>query len=124
MAGKKIEAEFGTRSKEIQQLVAELTKRQSLLLEQRASLTFDQRKTEESAIYELNLRLQRQQREFSEDLQSRQTEASSSILEKANRVIERVASEEKLDILIQDVAWASEQINITDRVLKILADEN
>ena len=76
----------------------------------------------DSHINDLNLALQRRQREFKDDLQVWQAEANSAIIEKANAAVKRVAESENLDMVLQDVVWASKSIDITDQVLKILGD--
>ena len=63
------------------------------------------------------------QREFREDLNQRRNEELAAVVEKANRVIRQIASEEKLDIVIQDAVYANPRIDITDKVIKAL-DEN
>jgi outer membrane protein len=68
--------------------------------------------------------LQRGQREFREDLNLRRNEELSAVQERANRVIQQIAMDEKFDLIIQDpVIYASQRIDITDRVIKALADK-
>ena len=44
--------------------------------------------------------------------------------ERANKVILQIAADEKFDLMIQDpVIYASPRIDITDRVIKALADK-
>ena len=124
LAGKKLESEFAARNKEIQQLAADLANKKSFLMDKGITLSDGQRRVKEKELYELDLLLQRRQREFQEDVQIRQTELTSSILAKANEAIKQVAEREKLDMVIQDAAWASPSIDITSPVLKTLANEN
>jgi outer membrane protein len=68
--------------------------------------------------------LQRGQREFREDLNLRRNEELSAVQERANKVINQIAIDEKFDLIIQDpVIYASQRIDITDRVIKALADK-
>lgn len=123
LSGKKIEAEFSQRDKEIQRLAAELKTKQNSLAENGLALSDPQRRVKEAEINDLNLALQRRQREFKDDLQVWQAEANSAIIEKANAAVKRVAESENLDMVLQDVVWASKSIDITDQVLKILGDD-
>ena len=44
--------------------------------------------------------------------------------ERANKVIQQIAIDEKFDLIIQDpVIYASPRIDITERVIKALADK-
>ncbi len=68
--------------------------------------------------------LQRMQREFREDLNLRRNEELAGIQERANKVIQQIAEAEKFDLILQDpVVYASQRIDITDKVIKALADK-
>ena len=44
--------------------------------------------------------------------------------ERANKVIQQIAEDEKFDLILQDpVVFASQRIDITDKVIKALADK-
>jgi len=68
--------------------------------------------------------LQRAQREFCEDLNLRRNEELASVQERANKVIQQIAEAEKYDLIVQDpVVYASQRIDITEKVIKALADK-
>jgi len=68
--------------------------------------------------------LQRLQREFREDLNLRRNEELAAVQERANKVIQQIAETEKFDLILQDpVVYASPRIDITDKVIKALADK-
>ena len=68
--------------------------------------------------------LQRMQREFREDLNLRRNEELAGIQERANKVIQQIAESDKFDLILQDpVVYASQRIDITDKVIKALADK-
>jgi len=123
LAGKKIEGEFSTRQAELQRSVNELAEKQKYLVEKKGSLSENMQRSKESEIKDLSIALERRQREFREDLQARQIEATSGILEKANEAIQRLAEKENLDMVIQDAVSVSQSVDITDRVLKMMAEE-
>ena len=52
------------------------------------------------------------------------TRSSPGIQERANKVIQQIAESEKYDLILQDpVVYASQRIDITDKVIKALADK-
>ena len=64
--------------------------------------------------------LQRKRREFQEDLNQRKNEELASVVERANRVIKQIFDQEKYDVILQEVVFASTRIDITDKVIKAL----
>ncbi len=122
-AGKKMEAEFGLRNQELKRLAADLEARRAALAESGVTLSETQRRAKESEISELTLVLQRKQREYQEDLSLRQAEENSTIIEKANAVIKRIAETEHLDLILQEAVAVSKNIDITDLVLKMLSND-
>jgi len=70
----------------------------------------------------LNLDFQRMQREYREDLNLRRNQELGALFERANRVIRQIAEAEKYDIILQEAVYRNPKIDITDKVLKALAD--
>jgi outer membrane protein len=64
--------------------------------------------------------LQRKQREFTEDLNQRTFEERAKIAEKANAVLKQIAEQRKIDVIIQDPAYANPKVDVTDDVIKAL----
>ncbi|WP_141069803.1 OmpH family outer membrane protein, partial [Campylobacter coli] len=62
--------------------------------------------------------VQRMQREFNEDLIQRKNEERTAIAQKAFKLIEQVAEQEHLDVVLQESVWTSPRIDITDKILK------
>ena len=51
-------------------------------------------------------------------------EELASVQERANKVIQQIAEAEKFDLILQDpVVFASQRIDITEKVIKALADK-
>ena len=44
------------------------------------------------------------------------------MLERANKVIKQIAEAEKYDLILQEAVYRSPRIDITDKVIKALAD--
>ena len=71
----------------------------------------------------MNRDLQRMQREFREDLNLRKERGTGAVLERANKVIQQIAEKEKFDLILQEAVYSSPRIDITDKVIKALADK-
>jgi len=67
--------------------------------------------------------LQRMQREYREDLNLRRNEELAQLQERANKVIQQIAEAEKFDLILQEAVFRSPRIDITDKVIKALADK-
>lgn len=119
-AQKKIEAEFQKRDQELSKTAEQLKKMQDELEKNSVTMSESQRRTKERDFGELNRDFQRRQREFREDLNQRRNEELAQVVEQANRVIRRIAEQEKFDIVFQDAVYASPAIDITDKVIKTL----
>ena len=74
-------------------------------------------------IAKTNREFKREQREFREDLNMRRNEELSVVLQIANKVIEEIAEAEKFDLILQEAVYRSPRIDITDKVIKALADK-
>ena len=121
-AQQKLEQEFSKRDKELQDLAARL-KTMSERLERDASVTSEsERVRRQREFSDLEKDFQRKQREFREDLNQRRNEEHAQVVEKANRVIRQIAEQEKYDFVLQEAVYASPRVDITDKVLRALAN--
>ena len=122
-AQQKIEKEFATRDAEIQKLAKQVRDLQAALDKDGATMAETERRNKERDLANQSRDLQRMQREFREDLNLRRNEELAGIQERANKVIQQIAESEKFDLILQDpVVYASQRIDITDKVIKALAD--
>ena len=120
----KIEKEFATRDAEIQKLAKQVRDVQAVLDKDGATMAESERRNKERDLANQSRDLQRMQREFREDLNLRRNEELAGIQERANKVIQQIAEAEKFDLILQDpVVYASQRIDITDKVIKALADK-
>jgi outer membrane protein len=62
------------------------------------------------------------QREYREDLNMRRNQELATLFERADRVIKQIADAEKFDLILQEAVFRSPRIDITDRVIKALAE--
>jgi outer membrane protein len=121
-AGKKLEGEFAKRDQDLQRMAKQLKDTQESLERNAVTMAESERRTKEKEFAELSREFQRRQREFREDLNLRQNEENAAVIEKANKAIKQIAEAEKYDLILQDVVWVSPRLDITDRVIKALAD--
>ena len=120
----KIEKEFAARDAEIQKLAKQVRDLQAALDRDGATMPEADRRNKERDLANQSRDLTRMQREFREDLNLRRNEELAGIQERANKVIQQIAADEKYDLILQDpVVYASQRIDITDRVIKALADK-
>jgi outer membrane protein len=123
-AQQKLEKEFAARDAEIQKLVKQVRDLQTALDRDGPTMAESERRNKERDLANLSRDLQRQQREFREDLNLRRNEELASVQERANKVILQMAEAEKFDLILQDpVVFASPRIDIIDKVIKALADK-
>jgi outer membrane protein len=123
-AQQKIEKEFAARDAEIQKIAKQVRDLQTLLEKDGVTMAEVDRRTKERDLANMSRDLQRMQREFREDLNLRKNEELTAVQERANKVILQIATDEKFDLIIQEpVIYASPRIDITDRVVKALADK-
>jgi outer membrane protein len=121
-AGKKLEAEFVKREQDLQAMAKQIQTLQANLEKNSVTMAETERRAKEKEFAELSREFQRRQREFREDLNLRQNEENAAVIEKANKAIKQIAETEKFDLILQDVVWVSPKLDITDRVIKALAE--
>jgi outer membrane protein len=123
-AQQKLEKEFAVRDGEIQKLGKQVRDLQASLDKDGATMAETERRNKERDLANLSRDLQRTQREFREDLNLRRNEELAGIQERANKVIQQIAEAEKFDLILQDpVVFASQRIDITEKVIKALANQ-
>lgn len=120
---KKLEKEFQPRDQELQKMAKQTKDLQSQLEKDGLTMAEGERRAKEADLGRLNRDLQRLQREFREDLNLRKNEELAQVLERANKVIQEIAEKEKFDLILQEAVYRSPRIDITDKVLKALADK-
>ena len=108
----------------MQKLTKQVRDLQSSLDKDGATMAESDRRNKERDLANQSRDLQRAQREFREDLNLRRNEELAQLQERANKVITQIAEAEKFDLILQDpVVYASQRIDITDKVIKALADK-
>ena len=119
-AQKKLEREFATRDQELQKLAKQARDLQAQLDKDGVTMSDSERKTKERDLGNLNRDLQRQGREFREDLNLRRNEELGQIQERARKAIQEIARAEKFDLIVEQAVFGDPKSDITDRVMKAL----
>lgn len=121
-ASKQLEKEFAPRAQELQRREGQIKSLQGQLEKDAMTMSEGDRRAKEQELGRLTLDFQRMQREFREDLNLRRNQELAALSERANKVIKQIAESEKYDIIFVEAAYRSPRIDITDRVLKALAE--
>ena len=119
-AQKKLEREFATRDQELQKLAKQARDLQTQLDKDGVTMSDSERKAKERDLGNLNRELQRQGREFREDLNLRRNEELGQIQERARKAIQEIARAEKFDLVVEQAVYVDPKNDITDRVMKAL----
>jgi len=122
-AEKRIEKEFAVRDQEIKKVSQQVKDIQVFLDKEGVTLPDAERRNKERELDNLNVNLQRLQREFREDLNLRKNEELVVVLGQANKAIQQIAESEKYDLVLQEAVYRNPKIDITEKVLKYLANE-
>ncbi len=119
-AQKKLEREFAARDQELQKLAKQGRDLQAQLDKDGVTMSDSERKNKERDLGNLNRDLQRQGREFREDLNLRRNEELGQIQERARKAIQEIAKAEKFDLVVEQAVFVDSKIDITERVMRAL----
>jgi outer membrane protein len=120
-AGKRLDKEFDSRKTELQKLATQGKALQQLM--DKGAIAEVDRRVKERELIKMNQDYQRMTRELNEDMNTRRNEEYSALQERVRTAIELIAKNEKYDLIVQDAAWFNPRIDITDKVIKLLADK-
>lgn len=121
-AEKKLEGEFSRRERELGELTTRLRTEGERFQKDLPVMNETQRSQRQRTLGDLELDVNRKQREFNEDVNRRRNEEFSTVLQAANRALKQIAEKEGLDAVFQDAAYANPKLDLTDKVLKVLAE--
>ena len=121
-AQQKLEREFAARNAELGKIEKQGRDLQTELERENVTITEAARRDKERQLADISRNFQRLQREIREDLNLRRNEELAKVQERATRIINQIAEHEKFDLIIQEAVFASSRIDITDKVIRALAD--
>lgn len=118
---KKIDDEFMKRNDELQKSINDLRNKVQKFEKDAPVMAESERSRNQRELGNLDIEVQRKQRELQEDYNRRRNEEFGMIVEKANEAIKRIAEKENFDLIIQDAITVSPRVDITDQVIQSLA---
>ncbi len=116
----KLEAEFGRRERELNDIRNRLKTAADKFEKDAPTLSEAEKTRRQRELVDQERDLQRKQREFQEDLNQRKNEELAAVVERANRVIRQIFETEKYDAILQEVVFAGPRVDITDKVIRAL----
>jgi len=120
-SNKKLEKEFSARTDKLKADVKSLKERESSFSKDVLTMKDSERGTKEKSLSQLRVDVQRIERELREDINIRRNEELGGLQEQINKAVTSVSKEEGFDLVLYNgVAYASEKIDITDKILKSL----
>jgi outer membrane protein len=122
-AQQKLEREFATRNAELAKVEKQGRDLQAELERDTVTMTDAARREKERQLADISRNFQRLQREIREDLNLRRNEELADVQQKATRIINQIAEQEKFDLIVQEAVFASNRIDITEKVIKALANQ-
>jgi outer membrane protein len=122
-AQQKLEREFAMRNAELGKIEKQGRDLQTELERENVTIAESVRRDKERQLADISRNFQRLQREIREDLNLRRNEELAAVQERATRVINQIAEQEKFDLIIQEAVFASGRIDITEKVIKALSDK-
>ena len=122
-AQQKLEREFAARNNDLGKIEKQGRDLQTELERDNVTMSDTARREKERQLADISRNFQRLQREIREDLNLRRNEELASVQERATRVINQIAEQEKFDLIIQEAVFASGRIDITEKVIRALADK-
>jgi outer membrane protein len=117
-AQRRLKVDIEKRDQEMRALVAQMKKLEIALERNSPALSDTERRARQREFAQLSRDFERKKVEYSEELGLRRNEAVGQVLEQANRAVRRVAEQDNLDIVFQEAAYASQRIDITDKVIR------
>ena len=120
-SNKKLEKEFSSRTDKLKADVKALKERESSFSKDALTMKDSERGTKEKSLSQLRVDVQRVERELREDINIRRNEELGGLQEQINKAVTAVSKAEGYDLVLYNgVAYASEKIDITDKILKSL----
>ena len=120
-SNKKLEKEFSARTDKLKADVKSLKERESSFSKDALTMKESERESKEKSLSQLRVDVQRKERELRGDINIRRNEELGGLQEQINKAVTSVAKAESFDLVLYNgVAYASEKIDITDKILKSL----
>ncbi|WP_459950891.1 OmpH/Skp family outer membrane protein [Denitratisoma sp. agr-D3] len=121
-AMKKLEKEFEKRGQDLEKVRQQAQKLQEDIEKNGVTLGESARKQKERELADATRDFQRKQRELNEDFNARRNEELQAVVDRTNKAIRVIAEKEGFDLVLQEAAYVNPRVDITEKVIKALAD--
>ena len=120
-SNKKLEKEFSSRTDKLKTDIKSLKEKEAAFSKDVLTMKESERATREKGLAQFRVDIQRTERELKEDINIRRNEELGGLQEQINKAVTSVSKAEGFDLVLYNgVAYASEKIDITDKILKSL----
>ena len=119
-ADAKLAAEFSSRQKTVEEAAERFNAARKKFESEANNLSEGERNRRTRDLINMEADWKRMHNLFQEDLMQRKNEERAAIAQRAYKLLEQVAAEERLDAVLAEAAWVSPRIDITDKILKLL----
>ena len=120
-SNKRLEKEFKSRSEKLKKDIQALNDGEKKFRTDSITMSDDVQNQTQKKLQEKRIEIQRTERELREDIDLRRREEVTKLQNQVTIVIEKIATSEKFDlILYTGVAYASDSVDITSKVIKEL----
>lgn len=119
-ATRAMEKEFSARRNRLEGRQKELKRLEEKFSRDAAIMSDAQKERKQKEIFSKRRELKRSQDEFLEDLNFRRNDELGKLQKQVLEAIKSLAREERFDILLSNVVYASDSVNVTDKVLQKL----
>ena len=118
---KKLEKEFNIRTDKLKADIKALNDRQAAFNKDSLTMKESEKEAKLKSVEQLRIDIQRKDRELKEDFNIRKNEELLFLQDQINKAVISVAKAENFDLVLYNgVAYASEKLDITDKILKSL----
>ncbi|EDN70284.1 conserved hypothetical protein, secreted [Beggiatoa sp. PS] len=124
-ANKRLEREFAPRQRRLVSAKQAIGKDEERLAKNASIMSDAEARRLSRNIRDKRRDLKRQQEEFQEDYNIRRNEELNKIQKSIIQVIQQVAKAESYDFILSDgVVWASQRVDITNKIINYLRNQN
>jgi outer membrane protein len=116
----KLAAEFAKREKDLDDMAGQMKAASDKLEKDSPTISEGERARRQRELSDQAHEFDRKRRELQEDAAQRKNEEVTAIVERANRIVKQIFDNEKYDLIVQDVVFASPKVDITNKVIDAL----
>ncbi|MGH8480940.1 MAG: OmpH family outer membrane protein [Nevskiaceae bacterium] len=120
-ANAKMKGEFQKREDELKAEAKKLDEDEKRLQREGDIMSVQQRANLSKDLYTRKTDFELKQRQFAEEVQSRNNQLNRELIDKLGRAIEAVAHEQGLDLVVQDPAYNAKALDVTEAVMAKIA---